>query len=174
MTHHSDTIISSAITMCNRCKIEIAGILKVFCVPAIILLYLSVICLIQLNFDNFQVFAQEVPLIPIQSGNATLDQGLPVFYDCLDNVVDESFNEQEDDYFKHEPRKSEVVECYHKVFVNNINSNGDSNFDTESDDSDDNDEEIETRETRETRETDGLDDENQEEEEEEEEERLFG
>jgi hypothetical protein len=73
MTHHSDTIISSAITMCNRCKIEIAEILKVFCVPAIILLYLSVICLIQLNFDNFQVFAQEVPLIPIQSGNVTLD-----------------------------------------------------------------------------------------------------
>jgi hypothetical protein len=160
MTHHLDTIISSAVTMC--CKIEIAEMLKVFCVSAIILLYLSVICLIQLNFDNFQVFAQEVPLIPIQSGNATLDQGLPVFYDCLDNVVDESFNEQEDNYFKHEPRKSEVVECYHKVFVNNINNNGDSNFDTESDDSDDNDEAIETIETIET---DGLDDENQEDEE---------
>jgi hypothetical protein len=169
MTHHSDTIISSAITMCNRCKIEIAEMLKVFCVSAIILLYLSVICLIQLNFDNFQVFAQEVPLIPIQSGNATLDQGLPVFYDCLDNVVDESFNEQEDNYFKHEPRKSEVVECYHKVFVNNINNNGGSNFDTESDDSDDNDEEIETIKTIEK---DGLDDENQEEEEEEE--GIFG
>jgi hypothetical protein len=124
MTHRSDTIILSAITMCNCCKIEIAEILKVFCFFVIILLYLSVICLIQLNFDNSQVFAQEVPLIPIQSGNATLDQGLPVFYDCLDNVVDESFSEQEDNYFKHEPRKSEVVECYHKVFVNNINNNG--------------------------------------------------
>ena len=73
-------------------------------------------------------------------------------------MVDESFNEQEDNYFKHEPRKTEVVECYHKVFVNNINNNGDSNFDTEPDDSNDNDEEIETIET------DGLDDENQEEE----------
>jgi hypothetical protein len=108
-----------------------------------------------------------VPLIPIQSGNATLDQGLPVFYDCLDNVVDESFSEQEDNYFKHEPRKSEVVECYHKVFVNNINNNGGSSFDTEPDDSNDNDEEIET-----TIETDGLDGENQEEEEEEE--GIFG
>lgn len=149
--------------MCNRCKIEIAEILKVFCVFAIVLLYLSVIYLIQLNFDNFQVFAQEVPLIPIQSGNATLDQRLPVFYDCLDYVVDESFNVQEDNYFKHEPRKSEVVECYNKVLVNNINNNGESNFDTELDDSDNNDEEIETIGTIET---DGLDDENQEEEEE--------
>jgi hypothetical protein len=164
MTHRSDTIILSAITMCNCCKIEIAEILKVFCFFVIILLYLSVICLIQLNS---QVFAQEVPLIPIQSGNATLDQGLPVFYDCLDNVVDESFSEQEDNYFKHEPRKSEVVECYHKLFVNNINNNGGSSFDTGPDDSNDNDEEIET-----TIETDGLDDENQEEEEEEE--GLFG
>ena len=67
MTHHSDIIISSVITMCNCSKIEIAEILKVFSFFAIILLYLSVICLIQLNFDNFQVFAQEVPLIPIQS-----------------------------------------------------------------------------------------------------------
>jgi hypothetical protein len=127
-------------------------------------LYSGIIWLIQPNFDNFQAFAQEVPLIPIQSGNATLDQGLPFFYDCLDNVVDESFSEQEDNYFKHEPRKSEVVECYYEVFVNNIYNNGGSNFDTGPNDNDDNDEEIEIIET------DGLDYENQEEEEE----GLFG
>ena len=103
-------------------------------------------------------------MIPIQSGNVTLDQGLPIFYDCLDNMVDESFSEQEDNYFKHEPRKSEVIECYYEVFVNKINNNGDSNFDGGTSDGDNNDEEIEIIET------DELEDEI----EEEEEEGLFG
>ena len=62
---------------------------------------------------------KQYPLIPINSGNATLDQGLPVFYECLDEVVDESFSEQEDNYFQHEPRRFEVIECYYQVFVNN-------------------------------------------------------
>ena len=118
----------------------------------------------QLNFGKFHTFAQEVPLIPIQSGNATLDQGLPIFYDCLDNIVDERFSEQEDNYFKHEPRKSEVVECYNEVFVYNINNNAKSNFDTEQNDIDGNEDELEIIET------DGADDENQDEEEE----GLFG
>jgi hypothetical protein len=97
----------------------------------------SIVCLSQTGFfDNLTVWAQAVPLIPIQSGNATLDQGLPVFYDCLEEVVDESFSEQEDSYFKEEPRKSEVIECYYEVFVNN---NGNSNNeDTESNDINDN------------------------------------
>ena len=102
----------------------------------------SIVCLSQTGFfDNLTVWAQAVPLIPIQSGNATLDQGLPVFYDCLEEVVDESFSEQEDSYFKEEPRKSEVIECYYEVFVNN---NGNSNNeDTESNDFNDNNEESE-------------------------------
>lgn len=102
----------------------------------------SIVCLSQTGFfDNLPVWAQAVPLIPIQSGNATLDQGLPVFYDCLEEVVDESFSEQEDSYFKEEPRKSEVIECYYEVFVNN---NGNSNNeDTESNDINDNNEESE-------------------------------
>jgi hypothetical protein len=102
----------------------------------------SIVCLSQTGFfDNLTVWAQAVPLIPIQSGNATLDQGLPVFYDCLEEVVDESFSEQEDSYFKEEPRKSEVIECYYEVFVNN---NGNSNNeDTESNDINDNNEESE-------------------------------
>lgn len=119
---------------------------------------MSVIYLSQPDFEGFQAYGQEVPLIPIQSGNATLDQGLPVFYDCLDNVVDESFSEQEDNYFKHEPRKSEVVECYYETFVDNISNNGDINFDGGSNGSDENDEETEIIET------DELEDENQEEE----------
>ncbi|HZA68275.1 MAG TPA: hypothetical protein VE548_01140 [Nitrososphaeraceae archaeon] len=131
-----------------------------FCI-SIIILCLGAICLGQPSFDGFQTYAQEVPLIPIQSGNVTLDRGLPIFYDCLDNMVDESFSEQEDNYFKHEPRKSEVIECYYEVFVNKINNNGDSNFDGGTSDGGDNDEEIET---------DELENEN----EEEEEEGLFG
>jgi hypothetical protein len=58
---------------------------------------------------------------------ATLDQGLPVFYDCLDEVMDESFSEQEDSYFQDEPRKSEVVKCYYEVFVNDNNNDDDDN-----------------------------------------------
>ena len=102
----------------------------------------SIVCLSQTGFfDNLTVWAQAVPLIPIQSGNATLDQGLPVFYDCLEEIVDESFSEQEDSYFKEEPRKSEVIECYYEVFVNN---NGNSNNeDTESNDINDNNEKSE-------------------------------
>jgi hypothetical protein len=85
-----------------------------------VLLITSIICLSQPGlFYNYAVWAQAVPLIPIYSGNATLDQGLPVFYECLDQVVDESFSEQEDNYFQHEPRRSEVIECYYQVFVNN-------------------------------------------------------
>ena len=85
-----------------------------------VLLITSSIYLSQIGlFDNYAALAQEVPLIPINSGNATLDQGLPVFYECLEEVVDESFSEQEDNYFQHEPRKSEVIECYYQVFVNN-------------------------------------------------------
>jgi hypothetical protein len=104
----------------------------------------SIVCLSQTGFfDNLTVWAQAVPLIPIQSGNATLDQGLPVFYDCLEEVVDESFSEQEDSYFKEEPRKSEVVECYYQVFVNNNGNNEDDTSHTESNDINDNNEESE-------------------------------
>jgi hypothetical protein len=104
----------------------------------------SIVCLSQTGFfDNLTVWAQAVPLIPIQSGNATLDQGLPVFYDCLEEVVDESFSEQEDSYFKVEPRKSEVVECYYQVFVNNNGNNEDDTSHTESNDINDNNEESE-------------------------------
>ena len=84
-----------------------------------VLLVTCIICLSQTGlFDNYAVWAQAVPLIPINSGNATLDQGLPVFYECLEEVVDESFSRQEDNYFQNEPRKSEVIECYYEVFVN--------------------------------------------------------
>lgn len=68
---------------------------------------------------SMAAWAQAVPLIPVQTGNATLDQGLPIFYDCIDEAVDESYSEQEPNYFHEEPTKTEVNSCYTDVFVTN-------------------------------------------------------
>lgn len=68
---------------------------------------------------NMAAWAQAVPLITVQTGNATLDQGLPIFYDCIDEAVDESYSEQEPNYFHEEPTKPEVNSCYNDVFVVN-------------------------------------------------------
>ena len=69
--------------------------------------------------NNLAAYAQAVPLIPIQTGNATLDKGIPMFYDCIEEAVDESFSEQEPNYFHEEPTKTEVNSCYNDVFVVN-------------------------------------------------------
>ena len=92
------------------------------------------------NSSNLAAWAQAVPLIPIQTGNATLDQGLPIFYDCIEEAVDESFSEQEPNYFHEEPTKSEVNGCYYDVFVVNGNNLESANQVDDSDDSDDSDE----------------------------------
>ena len=62
-------------------------------------------------------FGQAVDLIPIQTGNATLDKGLPGFYDCIDEKIDESKGVEEDPYFEKEPTKHEVITCYNEVFT---------------------------------------------------------
>jgi hypothetical protein len=72
--------------------------------------------------SNLAAYAQAVPLIPIQTGNATLDKGIPMFYDCIEEAVDESFSEQEPNYFHEEPTKTEVNSCYTDVFVVNSRS----------------------------------------------------
>lgn len=64
-------------------------------------------------------WAQAVPLITVQTGNVTLDQGLPIFYNCIEEAVDESYSEQEPNYFHDEPTKAEVNSCYNDVFVVN-------------------------------------------------------
>lgn len=69
--------------------------------------------------SNLTAWAQAVPLIPVQTGNGTLDQGIPVFYDCIEEIVDESYSEQEPSYFHDEPTKAEVNDCYNDVFVVN-------------------------------------------------------
>ena len=64
-------------------------------------------------------FSQALDLIPIRTGNATLDQGLPGFYDCIDKKIDESKGVEEDPYFEKEPTNHEVTTCYNKVFAYN-------------------------------------------------------
>ena len=68
---------------------------------------------------SMAAWAQAVPLITIQTGNVTLDQGLPIFYNCIEEAVDESYSEQEPNYFHEEPTKTEVNSCYNDVFVVN-------------------------------------------------------
>jgi len=56
--------------------------------------------------------AGAVPLLPIESGNHTLDKFLPKFYDCIEEAVKSSKDDQKDPYFKDEPTRNEVVNCY--------------------------------------------------------------
>ena len=89
------------------------------------------------NSSNLAAWAQAVPLIPIQTGNATLNQELPVFYDCIEEAVDESFSEQEPNYFHEEPTKAEVNSCYYDVFVVNRDKLESANQVHDSDDNND-------------------------------------
>ena len=73
-------------------------------------------------------FGQAVDLIPIQTGNATLDKGLPGFYDCIDEKIDESKGVEVDPYFEKEPTKHEVTTCYNEVF--NFSSDAQSSTDS--------------------------------------------
>ena len=64
-------------------------------------------------------------MIPIRTGNATLDQGLPGFYDCIDKKIDESKGVEVDPYFEKEPTNHEVTTCYNKVFAYNSDAQSD-------------------------------------------------
>lgn len=66
------------------------------------------------------VFSQEVELLSIDTGNTTLDSSLPVFYECIDEAVDESEDAPQAPYFEEEPTKNEVRKCYQQVFVDKI------------------------------------------------------
>ena len=56
-------------------------------------------------------------LIEINSGNQTLDSGLPPFYDCIDEKIDSSKGVGEDSYFEKEPTKHEVKSCYDEILL---------------------------------------------------------
>ena len=70
-------------------------------------------------------FSQALDLIPIRTGNASLDQGLPGFYDCIDKKIDESKGVEVDPYFEKEPTNHEVTTCYNKVFAYNSDAQSD-------------------------------------------------
>jgi hypothetical protein len=60
---------------------------------------------------------QAVPLIPLTSGNVTLDTGIPKFNECLEDEIEASKNVNDDPYFEKEPTKDEVFKCYKAVFM---------------------------------------------------------
>ncbi len=65
-------------------------------------------------------FSQAVDLIPINTGNETLDGSLPIFYECIDESLDASENTpHQAPYFEDEPTKNEVRVCYQEVLVDN-------------------------------------------------------
>ncbi len=83
-------------------------------------LVLTVIVMIASSFIQINIsYGQAVPLIPIHTGNVTLDKGLPPFYDCIDEKIDNSKGVEEDNYFEKEPTKNEVLTCYNEVFFGN-------------------------------------------------------
>lgn len=69
-----------------------------------------------------KVYSQAVDLIEINSGNETLDNGLPLFYDCIDEKIDQSKGVEEDSYFEKEPTKHEVKSCYNEVLLGTAQS----------------------------------------------------
>ena len=66
---------------------------------------------------------QAVLLIPLTSGNVTLDTGIPKFYACVENEIEHSKNVKDDSYFKKEPTKDEVLKCYESIFMNSRGTN---------------------------------------------------
>jgi hypothetical protein len=66
---------------------------------------------------------QAVPLIPLTSGNATLNTGIPKFNECLEDEIEASKNVNDDPYFEKEPTKDEVFKCYKAIFMNSGGAN---------------------------------------------------
>src|ERR671932_30154 len=80
--------------------------------------------LFQMGFANFALAIAE-PLIPINTGNANLDNNIPKFFSCIKKAVKQNVDVQ-DSYFKHEPTKDEVVKCYYDIIASS-SSNSNSN-----------------------------------------------
>ena len=92
---------------------------------------ITVSSIAEIPLHTDKVYSQAVDLIEINSGNQTLDSGLPLFYDCIDEKVDSSQGVEEDTYFEKEPTKHEVKSCYNEVLLGNAPSD-DANEDIES------------------------------------------
>ena len=65
-------------------------------------------------------FGEAVPLIPINTGDPKLNDGLPLFYDCIEEAVDNSLSSTEPNYFKEEPTRAEVRGCYESTIVSGV------------------------------------------------------
>jgi len=58
------------------------GFKKSLFLPALLV---PVTLMITMGFVKVNIsYGEAVPLIPINTGNVTLDKGLPVFYECID------------------------------------------------------------------------------------------
>ena len=108
------------------------GFKKSLFLPALLV---TVTLMITMGFVNVNIsYGEAVPLIPINTGNVTLDKGLPVFYECIDKKIDNSKGDEADNYFEKEPTKNEVITCYNEVFFDNSylqSSNDDSDAPSE-------------------------------------------
>jgi hypothetical protein len=92
----------------------LGNLVTIFSLPTI-----SVAFLISLNsFALNDAMGQAVPLIPLTSGNVTLDTGIPKFNECLEDEIEASKNVNDDSYFEKEPTKDEVFKCYEAIFMN--------------------------------------------------------
>ncbi len=99
------------------------------------MLFVNVIMVVGTTFVQQNIsYGQAVDLIPIQTGNATLDNGLPEFYDCIDEKIDLSKGVEEDPYFEKEPTKHEVTTCYNEVFFDNSEVQSNDNSEVQSND----------------------------------------
>ena len=88
-------------------------------VYSVVVIITTFTALLQLGSTSL-AFSQAVDLIPINTGNETLNGSLPVFYECIEEAVDASENApQQASYFEDEPTKNEVRVCYQEVFVDN-------------------------------------------------------
>jgi len=65
-------------------------------------------------------YGEAVPLIPINTGNSKLNNELPLFYDCIEEAVDNSLSSTEPNYFKEEPTRAEIRGCYADTIGNSI------------------------------------------------------
>ena len=69
-------------------------------------------------------FSQAVPLVDVDTGNTTLNNALPGFYECIDDSIKTNGRSNLDSYFE-EPTKNEVTACYYKIFNNASQGNND-------------------------------------------------
>jgi hypothetical protein len=85
-----------------------------------VLMLIEAFSLSQTTIINI-AYGEAVPLIPINTGNSNLNKELPLFYDCIEEAVDNSLSSTEPNYFKKEPTRAEVRGCYANTIGNSGN-----------------------------------------------------